>query len=214
MTVQDAPPLDACACGAPVEAQYPRHATQRECDALSEALRPIDGTATVAVRVCGDSLPAPICEHPDARPAPCPVCNAQPGAQCVKPDGSPRPAEHRERVAAQPAIEHCRHVHREDCTDPRRCQCTGDDQPPVRAPRLILPPGEQTVLADLGMPPALLMHAAEWAAERGIDLTRVRSQFRPGLTQYNRPAMLFDYAEADDDGHGHEVVRLRVEPIE
>jgi hypothetical protein len=206
--------LDACACGRPVEAAYQRHAAQAEYDALPESLRPIDGVATIAVRCCGDCHPGPICSHPDTSPAPCPVCHAQPGAACTRPDGSPRPVEHRKRADAQPEIDVCRHHHRETCTDPRQCRCTGDDQPPARAPRLILPPTQHAVLADLGMPPGLLLHAAEWAARQGIDLARVRGRFRTGLTQDNRPALLFDYAEAADDGHGHEVVRLRIEPIE
>ena len=206
--------LERCPCGAPVESAYQRHATQAEYDALPEELRPIDGVATIAVRVCGDCHPGPICTHPDVGPAPCPVCQAAPGDPCVKPDGGQRMVEHRERADAQPEIDVCRHHHRETCTDPHHCRCTGDDQPPVRAPRLIQPPTGQQVFQELDMPSEMLLHAAAWAASRGIDPARVRSPFRKGLTQDNRPAMLFDYAEAPDDGHGHEVVRLRVEPVE
>lgn len=205
---------DLCACGQAAEAAYQRHATQAEYDALPEGLKPIDGVATIAVRVCGDCHPGPICSHPDSGPVPCPVCSAAPGNPCVKPDGAPRTIEHRERTAVQPEIDLCRHHHRETCTDPRACRCTGDDQPPVRAPRLILSASEPQRFAELDMPPEMLLHAAEWAAHRGIDPTRVRSPFRKGLTQDNRPAILFDYAEAPDDGHGHEVVELRIEPVE
>jgi len=196
-----------------VEAAYQRHATQAEYDALPEGLKPIDGYATIAVKVCGDCLPGPICQHPAAVPVPCPVCKAQPGAQCTKPDGSPRPTEHRERAAAQPAPQTCRHAHREDCTDPRHCQCTGDDPAPVRVPRVIAPPDQLAQFAHLGMPPGMAPHALEWAAAHDIDLSKVRGGFRTGYTQDNRPAILFDYATGDD-AHGHETVQLRIEPIE
>jgi len=206
--------VDTCPCGAPVEAAYQRHATQAEYDALPEGLRPIDGHATIAVRVCGDCHPGTICRHPDTTPAPCPRCKAEPGTQCVKPDGSPRPAEHRERAAAQPAPDVCRHAHQETCTDPRACACTGDDQPPARAPRIVGQPPEGQRLADLGFPPAMLPVALGWLAQRGIDLALVRGGFRSGYTQDNQPAILFDYATGQDDGHGHEQVELRIEPIE
>lgn len=205
--------MDACPCGAPVEAAYQRHLTQAEYDALPEGLKPIDGYATIAVRVCGDCHPGPICEHPDTAPVPCPTCNAQPGQSCTKPDGSLRPVEHPQRATAQPVPETCRHAHRETCTDPRHCACTGDDPQPARAPRIIVPPSQQAQLADLGMPPGLLMHAAQWAAEHGIDPGKVRGGFRTGYTQDNRPAILFDYATGTDS-HGRETVQLRIEPIE
>lgn len=205
--------LDACACGAPVEAAYQRHATQAEYDALPEGLRPIDGYAVVAVPVCGDCHPAPICEHGDTGPAPCPTCNAQPGDACTKTGGGQRLFEHPARGQAQPVPETCSHAHRETCTDPRECACTGDDPPPARAPRLIVPPTQQSLLADLGMPPAMLMHAAQWAGQHGIDLARVRGGFRTGRTQTGRPAVLFDYATGTDT-HGREQTELRTVPVD
>lgn len=207
------PTLDACPCGATVEAAYPRHATRAEYDALPEGLKPIDGYAVTAVRVCGDCLPGPICAHPDPDPAPCPVCHAPPGEQCVKPGGTPRTVEHRERATAHPAPETCAHAHRETCTDPRACACSGDDPPPARAPRIIHPAGPQQQLADLGVPVAMIPTALDWAHRHDVDLTRVRGGFRSGYTQDNRPAFLFDYAQGDD-GHGHEVLQPRVEPLD
>jgi len=206
------PALDACPCGAPVEAAYQRHLTQAEYDALPEGLKPIDGYATIAVRVCGDCHPGPICEHPDTEPAPCPTCKAQPGDQCVKPDGSPRPTEHPARKAAQPAPETCRHAHRETCADPRHCQCSGEDEPPVRVPRIVGQPLEGQRLADLGFPRDMLPVALGWLAQHSIDLGKVRGGFRAGRTQDNRPAILFDYATGVD-ARGHEQVELRIEPL-
>jgi len=205
--------VDVCPCGAPVEAAYQRHLTQAEYDALPEGLKPIDGYATIAVWACGDCHPGPICQHPAAEPAACPTCNAQPGEQCVKADGTVRPHEHPARQDAQPVPDTCTHAHRETCTDPRTCQCTGQDEPPGRLPRVVLPPTVQASLADLGVPPAMLPHAAQWAAERGIDIARVRGGLRSGLTQDNRPALLFDYATGID-AHGREQTELRIEPIE
>ena len=204
---------DLCPCGRPVECAYQRHLTQPEYDALPESLRPIDGWATTLVRVCGDCHPGQICQHPDAAPVPCPVCHAEPGAQCTRPDGSPRLVEHRERADAQPQPETCTHAHRDTCTSPRGCQCSGDDQPPARLPRVILPPTQQQILTDLGVAPAMLARAVELIAQRGIDVSRVRGGFRTGLTQDNRPAILFDYATGTD-AHGREQVELRIEPIQ
>jgi hypothetical protein len=211
-TLQDAP-LGVCACGQPNEGAYQRHLAQAEYDALPDELKPIDGYAVTAVHACGDCLPDPICAHPDEGPVPCPVCHAEPGAQCTKPDGSPRPVGHRERAAAQPRPDTCTHAHREDCTSPDACQCSGDDQPPARLPRVILPPTQQQILTDLGVAPAMLARAVELIAQRGIDPTRVRGGFRTGLTQDNRPAILFDYA-VGTDAHGREQTETRIEPIE
>lgn len=211
-TLQDAP-LGVCGCGQPNETSYQRHLTQAEYDALPDGLRPIDGYAVTAVGTCGDCAPAPICQHGAADPAPCPVCHAAPGEACTKPDGSARPVEHRERADAQPQIDTCRHAHREDCTSPAGCQCSGGDQPPARAPRVILPPTQQQTLTDLGIPPAILAHAVELIAQRGIDVSRVRGGFRTGYTQDNKPAILFDYATGTD-AHGREQVETRIEPID
>jgi hypothetical protein len=205
---------DACACGQPVEAQHQRHLTQAEYDALPEGLRPNDGWATAAVKTCGDCAPPPFCEHPDATPVPCPTCGALPGDQCVRADGGgvrihPHPA----RAAAQPVPETCRHAHREDC-DHRDCRCTGDDQPPVRAGRSTIPGGAPPDLSALGFPIEMIPAAMQWLAAHGIDRTLVRGGFRSGFTQDNRAALLFDYVTASDDGHGHEVVELRVMPVE
>jgi len=60
----------------------------------------------------------------------------------------------------------------------------------------------------------MLPVALGWLAQHGIDLGKVRGGFRTGYTQDNRPAILFGYATAPDDGHGHEVVQLRIEPID
>lgn len=202
------------ACGHGAEMQYLRHLTAAEYAALPEALRPIDGYAVTSVLVCGDCHPGPICEHPDDAPVPCPVCHAKPGQPCTKPDGAPRACDHPERATAQPVPDTCTHAHRETCTDPRECQCTGDDPEPVRAPRVFLPATAPEQAAALGFPPALLPHAAAWLAQHGIDPTRVRGGFRTGYTQDNRPAILFDYATGREDGHGHEIVETRVVPVE
>ena len=206
---------DLCACGQQVEAQYQRHATQTEYDALPDGLKPIDGIALIAVRCCGDCLPPPICEHPDDTPVPCPDCGAQPGTQCIGRNGGPRAVEHPARLTAQPAPETCRPAHREDCLDPRECQCSGDDEPPARIPRTLLPPTINEQAAALGFPPELLPAAAQLLADHHIDPTRVRGGFRTGRTQLgDKPAILFDYATGRDDGHGHETVETRVIPVE
>jgi hypothetical protein len=204
---------DLCACGQPVEAQHQQHLTRAEYDALPEGLRPVDGYATKAVFTCGDCAPGPFCVHPGADPVPCPTCNAQPGINCVKADGSERIHPHPSRTAAQPVAETCRHAHREDC-DPANCRCTGDDQAPVRAPR---GPADATPFPDLsgpGIDPAMLIDAVAFLARHGIDRALVRGQFRSGFTQDNRPALLFDYVTTPDDGHGHEVVELRAVPVD
>lgn len=207
-------PTDLCACGQQVEAQYQRHATQAEYDALPDGLKPIDGIALIAVRCCGDCLPPPICEHPDATPVPCPDCHAQPAQPCTGRNGGPRAVEHPARQAAQPTPDTCTHAHRQDCLDPRQCQCTSDDPTPVRQPRTFLPATVQDQAAALGFPPALLPIAAKLLADHEIDPARVRGGFRSGYTQDNRPAILFDYATDRDDGHGHEIVETRVVPVE
>lgn len=204
---------DLCACGQGVEAQYQRHATQAEYDALPEGLRPIDGVALIAVKTCGDCLPPDPCQHPPAEPVPCPDCGAQPGKPCTGRRGGRRLVDHATRAAAQAAPVTCRHAHRETCTDPRHCQCSSDDPAPVRAPRVILPPTAQDQAAALGLPPAMLPHALQWLTRHGIDPGRVRGGFRTGLTQDNRPAILFDYV-IGDDGHGREIVETRAVPIE
>lgn len=203
------------ACGHPAEMQYPRHLTETEYAALPDGLKPIDGYAVTSVPVCGDCHPGPICEHPDATPVPCPACHAQPGTPCTKPDGTARACEHPERAATQPAPDTCRHAHRETCTEPRECQCSGDDEPPARIPRTLLPPTINEQAAALGFPPELLPIAARLLAEHHIDPARVRGGFRTGRTQLgNQPAILFDYATGQDDGHGHEIVETRVVPVE
>lgn len=204
---------ELCACGQGVEAQYQRYLSADKYNTLPEDLKPIDGYAVEAVKCCWDCHPGPICQHPDATPVPCPVCEAAPGDPCVKADGSPRLGNHRERAAAQPVVEGCRHAHREDCTDPRACQCTNDDPAPVRIPRVILPPNAHEQAAALGFPPAMLPVAAQLLADHGIDPSKVRGGFRTGLTQDNRPAILFDYVTGDD-GHGHEVTETRAVPVE
>lgn len=207
--------LGSCACGQSVEMQYQRHATAQEYDALPDGLKPIDGIALIAVRVCGDCHPGPICEHPDATPVPCPDCGAQPGTPCTGRNGGPRAVDHPARQAAQPQPETCRHAHREDCTDPRECQCSGDDAPPARIPRAFVPPTMQEQADALGFPPAFLPVAAKLLADHHIDPARVRGGFRTGRTQLgNQPAILFDYATGQEDGHGHENVETRVVPVE
>ena len=204
---------DACACGQSVEAQHQQHLTQAEYDALPEGLRPIDGYAVKAVFTCGDCALPPFCEHPAGGEVPCPTCDAQPGSHCTKANGSLRLHPHPARTAAQPVAETCRHAHREDC-DYRDCRCTGEDQPPVRAPRR---PGDPTAppdLSALGFDPNMLVDAVAFLAAHGIDKDLVRGGFRSGFTQDNRPAMRFDYVTAPDDGHGHEVVELRIVPVD
>lgn len=201
-----------CACGHRAEMAYQRHLTETEYAALPDGLKPIDGYAVTSVLVCGDCHPGPICQHPDDTPAPCPTCHAKPGQSCTKPDGTLRACEHPERAATQPQPDTCTHAHRQDCLDPRECQCTGDDPAPVRIPRTFLPATAHEQAAQLGFPPALLPIAAQLLADNRLDLTRVR-EVRSGYTQDNRPALLIDYATGDD-GHGHETVETRVIPVE
>jgi hypothetical protein len=212
-----------CACGEPIEPQHQRHLTQAEYDTIPEGLRPIDGYATVAVYTCGDCAPPPFCGHPDDAPVPCPSCGAPDGAHCTKADGSLRVHPHPSRTAAQPPPpETCRHAHREDC-DPRGCRCTGDDPPPARPTRLPAPADAPPDLSGLGFPPEMIPAAAAWLAANGVNPALVRGpkggQFRLGLTQDNRAALLFEYASpgADGrpvtDGHGHEEIELRTVPI-
>ena len=207
-------PTDLCACGQPAEAQYQRHATAQEYDTLPDGLKPIDGIALVAVRCCGDCLPPPICEHPDTTPAPCPDCHAEPGQPCTGRGGGTRAIDHPARQAAQPQPETCTHAHRENCSDPRECACTGDDPAPSRIPRTFVAPTMHEQAAALGFPPQLLPVAARLLADNHIDVSRVRGGFRTGHTQDNRPAILFDYATGGDDGHGHETLETRVIPVE
>lgn len=209
---------DLCACGQTVEAQHQRHLTAEEYAAIPEALRPIDGYATRMVRTCGDCAPPPFCEHPGANePAPCPSCGAPPGELCAKADGSVRAHPHPSR-ALTPVIDTCRHAHRADC-DPRDCRCTGDEPQPERPARPTGPQDAPPDLSGLGFPPEMLLGAAAWMAANHIDRALIRGQFRTGLTQDNRPAMLFDYADPGPDGrpvvdeHGHEEVQLRIVPL-
>lgn len=207
--------LDAprCAgCGAPTETSYPRHLTDLEYAAIPPNLRPIDGYAVRPVEVCGDCHPGPICAHPAADPVPCPVCHAQPGASCTKPDGSQRAGDHPARLAAQPVTETCRHAHRPDCTDPATCQCTGDDPAPERIPGVPVEPPEPDLRA--------IPQALDLIDKHQLRPELMRSEVRLGWTQDNRRALLFDYAQPDDTGrpardvNGHEIVTRRVIPVE
>lgn len=198
------------ACGARAQTTYPRHLTDLEYAALPDSLRPIDGYAVRPVPVCGDCHPGQICAHPPAEPAACPDCHAEPGQPCAKADGSPRAADHDARTAAQPVRETCRHAHRPECANPARCACTGDDPVPVRTPRAAGPPP-----VDLSAIPQALALIDKYRLRPEL----MRSEVRTGRTQDNRPAVMFDYAQADPDGqpardvHGHEIITRRVIPL-
>jgi hypothetical protein len=199
-------------CGGPGEMQHQRHLTQAEYELTPEGLRPIDGWATRTVKTCGDHEVPGFCVHAQAEPEPCAICHAAPGQECAKPDGSPRPVPHPGRDLVPPS-QTCSHAHRADCGGHGACVCSEDDAPPARAPRIIGAPTDAERLASAGFPPGVL-DAVALLGRHGIDPALVRGQFRAGLTQTGEPAILFDYVTAPDDGHGHEVVELRVIPID
>lgn len=138
-------------CNELAEVQYRRHATATEYEAIGENHKPIDGIAHVAVFVCGDHEPDPICgpDHHQAMPsAPqdllaveCPKCGAAVAEACVKANGGVRSAAHKDRIP--PPSSHlpdrCDHVHREDCEGLGACECRPDDAAPERRPREVLP---------------------------------------------------------------------------
>lgn len=194
-----------------------RHATQAEYDALPEGLTPIDGIARMLVlgcEDCADNVP-PLCLHPQAAPVPCPKCSAAGDDPCLGVHGGPRSSHHHVRVDAQPPDEVCLHAHREDCGVFEGCQCTEADAPPVRQPRIQLPMdhanGSRSKLPAAMVQPLVEAHDIPWWTVREYD-TR--------LTQDNQPAIGCEYAELDadgnlaDDGHGHEVLKQIVIPLE
>lgn len=131
-------------CDAIAEIQIRRHATAAEYDAIGENHKPIDGVAHMAVFVCADHEPDPICsgaDHfgPDATPpqqGTCPVCKAVADDPCRKPNGSPRSLPHPARGAtALSSLPICTHVHREDCGGIDHCRCSRDDPAPRRGSR-------------------------------------------------------------------------------
>lgn len=136
-------------CNELAEVQYRRHATAAEYEAISENHNPIDGIAHVAVFVCGDHEPDPICgpehhqvmsiEPQDLLTTQCPKCGVAAGEACVKANGSVRGAVHKHRIPPpQPYLpDRCDHVHREDCGGIGACQCSPDDTAPPREPRIV-----------------------------------------------------------------------------
>jgi hypothetical protein len=190
-------------CDELAEAQHRRHATAEEFAALPEAFQPIDGVAYQAVFSCYDHEVGPICGDGDhGMPAndggglvevggmhgadsltvlrtatgtgPCPQCGAAADEPCVKADGNPRTAPHRDRGADAGAVQVptavCDHVHRPDCRGLGRCVCRADDPAPDRPRRIVPPP------LPPGLPP---MHVgvagpfAEFLGRHGIDMDRV-----------------------------------------
>lgn len=133
MPASPPPRCHVAGCGQPVAAQWQRHATQAEYDAIPEKLKPIDGIATIAVFGCDDHELVIDCDHQPAAPGSCPRCETSGDQPCTRDDGTPLGRRHTGRPAL-PVVA-CRHVHREDCGGHGNCQCTPDDPAPTRTPR-------------------------------------------------------------------------------
>lgn len=204
-------------CNEAATTQTQRHATQAEYDAIPESFKPLDGYAVLPVFGCDDCADeghlAPFCDH-TAQPVPCPKCQAAGDAPCSKKSGKPRDTWHRARYDAQPQPAPCKHAHREDCEVFAGCQCSGDDQPPVRTPRGASPAaGPDT--SGLTIPvyvAQMVLHQA------GFPWTTVISA-RSIKTQDNRDAIGAEvYALGPDgnrtfDDHGHTITHDVIAPI-
>lgn len=176
-----------------------RHATAAEYAALPESLMPIDGVAHQRVDACDDCADAipDICEHTVPAPVPCPKCGAAGDAPCVAEDGKPRArGNHAARAAAQPTIETCRHVHREDCPVFTGCQCTADDPDPQR-PKRPAGDGNGPDVSGLTMP----LHIAQMllASTQHPWTTVVRAWNQQ--SQDGRPQLAAEVYTLDANGH-------------
>jgi hypothetical protein len=205
-------------CNEAATTQTQRHATGAEYDAIPEGLKPIDGYAVVAVFGCDDCAEdgafTPFCEHPEAVPVPCPKCQAAGDAPCTGKNGKPRGAWHRARYDAQPQPETCTHAHRETCNVFNGCQCTGDDQPPVRTPRGVDTSGPGPDTSGLTVPVHIAQMVLAQAGHPWATVARAYSL----QTQDNKPAIgadvhVYEGGRLQYDGHGHPLVQTVVVPI-
>lgn len=208
-------------CEQLAEFQGRRHATQAEYDATPEAWKPIDGIMFKPVYGCDDDAhaeaTAAFCEHPEAKPAACPTCNAAIDAPCVRADGkTPRTVHHAARLKEPAVREVCNHAHRDTCAVFEDCQCSADDQPPAREPRVVAAPDTTADGSRSKLPANIVKMIAEaW----DIPWWTVTS-YATGLTQDNRPMVSVEYKQLDADGnidqdeHGAEILHTQVIPID
>ena len=131
-------------CTRPATAQYAKHLSLDEYNAIPEQRRPVDGVAVKPVFVCEDHLPPDPCDHTGDQTAdapPCPQCGVTDGP-CLTPDGAPREQHHNARLYAPPPepAPHI-HAHRDDCGGHGACNCR-NDAPPEREPGVMPPPAD------------------------------------------------------------------------
>lgn len=199
--------------------QVRRHATDDEYAALPLAHIPVDGIAHKAAFACDDcaELAEPFCEHPPPSSPPCPVCQADGEAPCLKQDRrTPRWAWHSTRQ--HPQLERCDHAHRPDCGIFTGCACTGDDEPPARPahPATLINDGNGPDVSRLLFDPA---YAQLLLQQQGVHWWQVR-RADSRLTQDNKPCLWAEVAQVDERGHiqfdehGHEILSEVVIVIE
>ena len=189
--------------------QTRRHATAAEYAALPPGLTPIDGVCHMAVFMCDDCADehAPFCEHPPIPAPPCPACGGAGDEPCLKKDGKTPRAKGWHTGRQAPAVDGCRHAHREDCPIFTGCVCTAADPPPTRPQRAADEgPGPDVSRLLIPAPAARVL-----LAEHGVDWERVR-EVASVWTQDTRPAIRAAVARIDDTGapvrdeHGHELL--------
>lgn len=200
--------------------QTRRHATQAEYDELPEAWKPIDGIAHRAVYACDDDehaeATAPFCEHAQPKPPECPDCPAGVDEPCVKADGTERKVPHFARTQQPGVYDRCLHAHREDCPIFDGCQCSSDDAPPEREPR-IQPEPDHADGSRSKLPPEIVRQIVE---AYDIPWWTVR-HYATVTAQDQTPALDVTFATLDQDAnivqdeHGHDVldaVRIPLDP--
>lgn len=159
-------------CGELATLQVKRHATAEEYDATPENHKPIDGVMHQAAFACekhGEDL-EPFCSHAAPEPVPCPKCQATGTDPCVKNSGKRKSGHHQVRIDVQLQPAPCNHAHRENCLIFEGCECSQDDEPPVRPPRVVAPPPPPGP-APLVLPTHGPM--LQVLTDHGIDIDRV-----------------------------------------
>jgi hypothetical protein len=203
-------------CTEAASAQTQRHATQAEYDAIPESLKPIDGYAVVPVFGCDDCTETgaftPFCSHPVPDAPPCPKCHASGEDPCTAKNGDPRWISHAARIQPQP--EPCKHAHRGDCPVFEGCQCSSDDEAPVRIARPADTASPGPDVSGLTVPLHIAQMVLAQADHPWAAVVRAYSL----QTQDNRPAIgadvhIYEGGHLQYDAHGRPLVQNVVVPI-
>ena len=209
-------------CGSDASVQTIQHLTDAEYAALSAQFLPIDGYAVKSVFACDDCADAAgerfytFCEHPEPKPAVCPVCKAVGDAPCTLKSGDPRWMWHKARTTAQPVADVCRHAHRPDCAVFSGCQCTSSDEAPVRPRVRTAAPAPDPDVTGLTVPVSVAQAVLAEAGYPWPSVVRAWSCW----TQDTRPAVgaeVYTFEATgtlERDEHGHPVTADIIVPLQ